>query len=190
MKLVRILFALWLMLMTASAMAVFDVGQLMADLASNKGGKARFTETRYLAVLDKPVISTGELSYQAPDQLEKRTISPRLEILQLNGDILNLERNQKKLSIQLSRHPEALAFVDSIRGTLSGNRVALERNYAIRISGTPNKWTLTLLPNDQLIATVVLRITIAGSKQQIHTIEYLQADGDRSIMSIEHMETR
>lgn len=190
MKPSRLAFSLCLALLALPALAAFDVSQLMADLARNQGGKARFVEKRYLAVLDKPVVSSGELSYTAPDKLEKRTLSPRLEVLQLNGDTLSLERDKKKLTIQLSNQPEAQAFVDSIRGTLSGNRAALERNYGIHLSGTPEKWTLTLLPSDQKIAALVQRITVAGRRQQIFSIEYLQADGDRSVMSIEPLETR
>ena len=59
------------------ACAAHDLGQLMADLARNKGGKARFVEKKFLAVLDKPLIATGEMTYTAPDRLEKRTLTPK-----------------------------------------------------------------------------------------------------------------
>ena len=42
------------------ALAAFDVGQLMGELAKHKGGKAKFVEKKYISVLDKPVISSGE----------------------------------------------------------------------------------------------------------------------------------
>ena len=75
--------------------------------------------------------------------------------------------------------------VDIIRGTLTGNRAALEKNYYMHLAGTQEKWVLTLLPSEQKIAALVLRIVVSGSKNQIRSIEYLQADGDRSVMSIE-----
>lgn len=181
--------ALMLSALALPALANFDVAQLMAELAKTREARAKFVEKRYLAVLDKPVISNGELAYSAPDRLEKRTISPKPEVLQLNGDTLTLERDKRKLSIQLSNQPEALAFVDSIRGTLSGNRTALEKHYAIRLSGTADKWTLTLLPSDQKIATLLRRITINGKKNLVYSIEYQQADGDRAVMTIEPLES-
>lgn len=181
--------ALILSALALPALASFDVAQLMAELAKTREARAKFVEKRYLAVLDKPVISNGELAYSAPDRLEKRTISPKPEVLQLNGDTLTLERDKRKLSIQLSNQPEALAFVDSIRGTLSGNRTALEKHYAIRLSGTADKWTLTLLPSDQKIATLLRRITINGKKNLVYSIEYQQADGDRAVMTIEPLES-
>jgi len=166
-------------------LAAFDGGQLMDDLARHKGGKARFVEKKYISLLDKPVVSTGEMSYTAPDRLEKRTLTPKPEILLLDKDLLSIEREKQKLSINLSNQPEALAFIDSIRGTLTGNRAALEKNYYLHLAGSHEKWVLTLLPSEQKIAALVLRIVVSGSKNQIRSIEYLQADGDRSVMSIE-----
>lgn len=167
------------------ALAAFDVSQLMSDLARHKGGKARFVEKRFIAVLDKPLLSSGEMSYTAPDRLEKRTLLPKPERMLLEGDTLLFERDKKTISISLSNQPEAQAFVDSIRGTLAGNRVSLERSYALHLSGSSEQWVLTLLPSDQKIAALVLRITISGVRDQIRSIEYLQADGDRSLMTIE-----
>lgn len=174
----------------AGASAAFDIGQLMAELATHKGGRARFVEKRYLAVLDKPLVATGEMTYSPPDYLEKRTLTPKVETVVLDKDILSLERDKRKLSINLARQPEALAFVDSIRGTLSGNRSALEKNYALHLSGSQDKWVLTLLPSEQKIAALVQRITVSGSRNQVYNIEYLQADGDRSVLAIEPVDLK
>lgn len=179
-----------LFLITLPAFAAFDVGQLMNELAKHKGGKAKFVEKKTISLLDKPVVSTGEMSYIAPAYLEKRTLTPKPEILILDKDMLSIERDKQKLSINLSNQPEALAFIDSIRGTLTGNRAALEKNYGLYLSGTADKWVLTLLPSEQKIAALVLRIVVTGSKNQIRSIEYLQADGDRSLMTIEPLETK
>ena len=167
------------------ASAAYDIGQLMADLARHKGGKAKFVEKKFLAVLDKPLVATGEMTYTPPDRLEKRTLTPKQETMLLDKDSLTLEREKQKLTINLGSQPEALAFIDSIRGTLSGNRAALERNYGLHLSGTADKWTLTLLPSEAKIAALVQRITVSGQRGQVRQIEYLQADGDRSLLSIE-----
>lgn len=186
----RLIASLFLLALALPASAAFDIGQLMGDLATHKGGKAKFVEKKYLAILDKPVVSTGEMTYTAPDRLEKRTLTPKVETLVLDKDILSIERDKQKLSINLANQPEALAFVDSIRGTLSGNRAALEKNYALYLSGNSDKWVLTLLPSDQKIASMVQRITVSGSKNQVRVIEYLQADGDRAVLNIDPVEAK
>lgn len=186
----HLLTTLLLAALATPTLAAFDVGQLMTDLARHKGGKAKFVEKKYISLLDKPVVSTGEMSYSAPDRLEKRTLTPKPETLLLDKEMLSIEREKQKLTINLSNQPEALAFIDSIRGTLTGNRAALEKNYLLHLSGTSDKWVLTLLPSEQKIAALVQRITVSGSKNQIRSIEYLQADGDRSVMSIEPVEVK
>ncbi len=181
----RLLACLLCLAVALPASAAFDIAQLMGDLARHKGGRAKFVERKYLAILDRPVVSTGEMTYTAPDRLEKRTLTPKVETLLLDKDILSIERDKQKLSINLANQPEALAFVDSIRGTLSGNRAALEKNYALHLAGNSDKWVLTLLPSDQKIASMVQRITVTGNKNQVRIIEYLQADGDRVVLNID-----
>jgi outer membrane lipoprotein-sorting protein len=172
------------------ASAAFDVSQLMSDLARHRGGTAKFIEKKYIALLDKPVVSTGELTYSAPERLEKRTLTPKPESLLLDKDILSIERDKQKLTIKIGNQPEAMAFVDSLRGMLNGNRAALEKNYLLHLSGNSDKWVLTLLPSEPKIAALVQRITVSGSHDRIRSIEYLQADGDRSLMLIEALEVK
>jgi outer membrane lipoprotein-sorting protein len=170
------------------AHAAFTVDQLMTDLAQHKGGRAKFVEKRTLAVLDRPLIATGEMTYTPPDRLEKRTLTPKPETLVLDKDRVSIERDKRTYSINLASRPEALAFVDSIRSTLAGNRAALEKNYTLQLSGAADSWVLTLSPTSQPITALLQRITISGSQDQIHTIDYLLADGDRSELSIEPLE--
>ncbi len=177
--------ALALTLAAAPALAAWDVGSLMAELARNRGGHATFTEKKYIALLDRPVVSSGEMHYVAPDYLEKRTLAPKPELLLLDKDRITVERGKHKITLRLTEQPEILAFVASIRGTLSGDRAALERNYALHLAGSRDNWTLTLSPSDTRIAELVTRITIAGRRGQVGSVEYLQADGDRAVMSIE-----
>ena len=178
------LIACLLLAFTLPAYAAFDVAQLMNDLAKHKGGKAKFVEKRTISLLDKPVISTGEMSYIAPDRLEKRTLTPKPELLTLDKDLLSIEREGQKLSINLSNQPEALAFIDSIRGTLTGNRAALEKNYALQLSGHADDWKLVLTPTESKISALLKRINVSGNGRQIRELEYLQADDDRTVMQI------
>jgi hypothetical protein len=181
----RLFTGLVLLCFTAIAQAAFDIDQLMTELARNPGGQARFVEKRHLALLDKPVIATGEMTYTAPDRLEKRTLTPKVETMVLDKDTLSLERDRRKMSIRLGQRPEVAAFVESIRSTLAGDRASLERSYRLALTGNLDEWVLTLVPSDVRIATLLQRITLSGVREQVLGIEYLQTDGDRTEMSIE-----
>lgn len=168
-----------------AAAAGFDVAQLMRSLAKQPGGLVNFVETRHLALLDKPLVRTGEMRYTPPDRLEMRTLSPKPETMLLERDSLTLERDQRRMRIRLNSRPEVLAFVDSVRGLLAGDHEAMERNYLMQLQGPAARWVLTLHPKDADIAGLVQRITVTGTDAQIRTIEYQQADGDRSVLAIE-----
>jgi hypothetical protein len=180
----RAIALLALLALTQPARA-WDLTALMADLAHHSQGRARFVETKTIALLDRPVVSSGELRFVAPDRLEKHTLRPRPESLVLAGDVLTFERDRRQYTLRLSEQPAALAFVDSLRGTLTGNLAALRKSYKLTLSGDEKRWTLDLLPDDQRIAAFVLRITFGGSHDRVEWIRYLQADGDSSLMTIE-----
>jgi outer membrane lipoprotein-sorting protein len=172
-----------------SAFAAWDLQQLMDSLAQNKSGKATFVETKRIALLDKPVESSGELLFTAPDRLEKRTLKPKPESMIVKGDALSIERGSQKYQLQLQAYPELAAFIDSIRGTLAGDRKALERSYRLSLDGLADSWTLQLLPLDEKMKVVVQRIRIAGVRDQVKSIEITQADGDSSLMVVEKSTT-
>lgn len=169
----------------APAFAAWDLQQLMDALAQNKSGRATFVETKHIAMLDRPMESSGELLFTAPDRLEKRTLKPRSESMVVNGAELLIERGRQKHRLQLQTYPELAAFIDSIRGTLSGDRKVLERSFRLSLEGSAERWTLQLLPIDEKMLAVVRQIRISGVRDQAGSIEIMQADGDRSVMVIE-----
>jgi len=169
---------------SAVTTASFTIEQLMQSLARVNASQASFVETKSIAMLDKPVESSGLLFYRAPDRLEKRTLKPRLESMLLDQDTLTVEQRGKKRDLSLQRYPEIAAFIDSIRGTLAGDRKALERSYQLTLSGDEQQWRLALLPIDPKMQQAVAKISITGSANVLRTIMIKQADGDSSLMTI------
>ena len=166
------------------AQAAWDVAQLMQGLAQNKSGRASFVEKKYIAMLEQPVESSGELLYTAPDRLEKRTLKPRPESLLIDGSSLTVERGQRRMQLRLQDYPELAAFTESIRGTLAGDIAALRRVYNLELEGSEERWTLVLRPMETRMLQVVQRIRIGGSQSEVKSIEIEQTDKDRSVMLI------
>jgi hypothetical protein len=169
---------------TSHAENSWDIDQLMQSLAATRSGHASFIEKKSIAILDKPVESSGELFYTAPDRLEKRTLKPKAESMILDKDKLIVEQRGKKHVLSLQSYPEIAAFIDSIRGTLAGDRKALERTYKLSMAGSEQEWNLNLLPLTDKMKKVVTNINITGSGNELATIEIKQADGDSSLMTI------
>jgi hypothetical protein len=172
-------------LVSAAAAADWTVPELMQSLAARGADRARFVEKKFIAILDQPVQSSGDLRYVPPDRLEKRTVSPKPELLVLERGVLTLERDKQKHTLRLADYPQIAAIVESLRGMLAGDRTALEKVYRLELHGTRERWTLVMLPSDAKLAELVLRIDVAGNGNSVRSIEIRQADGDRSVMTIE-----
>jgi hypothetical protein len=165
--------------------AAWGLPDLMQMLARIKSSKATFTEKKYLAVMDQPLESSGEMSYTAPDRLEKRTLLPKLESLVLDGDRMIIERaGKRRLIISIESRPEAAAFVESVRGTLAGDLNALKTYYKLDLSGNASGWKLVLVPIQPGMLKLISRIRIEGAHEAISFIAFDQADGDRSEMHV------
>jgi hypothetical protein len=161
-----------------------DLDAVMALLAMRQHGRAEFIEQQFLAVLDHPLESSGELRYDAPDHLEKRTLSPRPETLVLAGGVLTVERGGRRRVLDMHRYPQIQPFVESIRATLAGDRSALEKVFHVEFAGSVERWSLVLVPVDQHLKQTVARVEIDGSRDQLLKVEIRQADGDRSLMTL------
>jgi outer membrane lipoprotein-sorting protein len=166
--------------------AGWGLEQLMRGFAQVKSSSARFVERKHVGILDAPLESSGTLVYAAPGRLEKHTLKPRAESLVLDGERLTLEDKAQGRSrtVGLQEVPVILAFVEGIRSTLAGDLGTLDRHYQVGFEGTERKWQLTLTPRAREMRDFVREIRIAGSGSRIGAIEILEAEGDRSVMTI------
>ena len=164
--------------------ATGDLDEVMHLLAKRQHGRVEFIEQQFLSVLDHPVESSGELRYDAPDRLEKRTLLPHPETLVLSGGVLTVQRGEHRHVLDLQRYPQIQPFVESIRATLAGDRSALERIFHVAFAGSVERWSLTLVPSDPQLARTVKQVQIDGSRDQLSRVEIRQADGDRSLMTL------
>lgn len=175
---------LLLLAVCSAAAAAGDLDTVMGLLAQRRHGKTEFIEQKFLAILDHPVESSGELLYDAPDHLEKRTLLPRAETLVLAGSLLTSERGGHTHVLDLHRYPQIQPFVESIRATLAGDRDALERAFHVEFAGTVRRWSLTLTPLDRQLQRTIRHVQIDGSQDQLLRVEIRQTDGDRSLMTL------
>jgi hypothetical protein len=170
--------------LTSSFAADWDVAALLQMLRAHPPGRAHFVETKEISVLDRPLESSGELVFTPPDRLEKHVTSPGDERMVADRERLTLERGGRKQELALADYPQVAVLVESIRGTLAGDRVALERLYRLDLWGDAQGWRLTLTPRDAALAKLVTRVTIEGSQASVQRVTVEQADGDRSLMRI------
>jgi hypothetical protein len=164
----------------------WSLEQLMASLAGVEAVHVRFKEEKHLAVLDEPLVMSGELRYRAPHYLEKRTFQPHPERYELDGDWLVVETpDQGRRHIALRGAPELRALVEAIRATLAGDLRSLQRYYRVRADGRAEDWTLSLEPVDARVSDYVSVLVIRGRGDRLLSVETREADGDRGLLTLE-----
>ena len=164
--------------------ATFDIAVLMQQLAQAKPSEARFVERRYSELLTEAIETSGTLRYTPPDRIEKHTLKPRVEDLVVIGDTLTLARGSRTRTMTLSEYPALRAFIESIRGTLGGDRATLERFYRLRLEGDAAHWVLSLEPTESDMRALVQSIRIEGTLARVREVEVRESGGDRSVMTI------
>ena len=157
--------------------------QLMALLAARQQGAARFVARTYAPGLTRPLVSSGELRYHAPDHLEQRTLEPTPSELILDGEQLTVHRGGHTRRLDLRDYPDIAVYVDALRDTLGGRGAGLQRRFVVRLTGTLAQWQLMLRPRQG--NSRVRRIRLTGTRADIHTIEILAPDGARTVMRID-----
>jgi len=168
-----------------AAAAGFDLPALMQLLATVRSGEATFIEKREVAVLDRTVVTSGRLSFEAPDTFVRETLKPSRDRLAVTGNTLTMSRGERSRTMQLDATPEAAVIVEAIRGTLTGNRAALERLFTPTVGGSAERWTLELVPREARLRNQVAALRVSGAQAVVREVAVTMADGDRSLMTIE-----
>lgn len=181
-----LLLAAWLPRAIAEEPTDSPLDALLARLRSHEHRRATFTERFSSHLLDAPLESRGELVYDAPDHLEKRTLAPRHERMVLDHGTLTLERRHRTLTTTLAAYPEAAPYIDSIRATLAGDRAGLERVFRVSYLGGAEAWTLSLEPRAAAHGSSgVRRIRIDGAAEEIRTVTIELGNGDSTRMTLD-----
>lgn len=159
--------------------------QLMAGMHEVHSATARFVERKFVRLLKEPLQSSGNLIFNAPDQLQKQTLAPTPARLTVIGNRLTIQQpDGKTRDLSLSEFPEIGALVESIRATLAGDVATLMRYYTPTLTGDAADWLLVLEPRDHRLRELLTAIRMRGEGTSIRGIETEERDGDRTEMTI------
>ena len=163
----------------------FDLKALMQRMAQRKTGEARFTEERIVKGIDGPLMSSGTLTFAAPDRFARHTLQPTKESMEVQGRTLLLKRGNRTRQMEMDMVPEVGALLDAMRATLTGDAALLQKHFAAELTGNDAKWVLRLKPRDERLARQVQQIELVGQVADLRSIELQLSGGDRSLMLLE-----
>ncbi len=179
------LLAVALCVVPAWAQSKFELPQLMQLLAQVKTGEATFTEKRSVAMLERTLEFSGRLSFEAPDTFVRENLKPRQERMAVVGKQMTMSMGSRSRTVPVDSVPEASVIVEAIRGTMTGNQDALEKHFTSAVAGTPQRWSLELVPREPRLRELISVLRLAGQQSVVRELVVTMADGDRSVMTIE-----
>jgi hypothetical protein len=165
------------------AAATSSTQVLIAALGQPAPAHTAFAEARFLQVLARPLVVSGQLSWLGGDQLQRRVDHPQQETSTIaNGEVTQQRVGKSPRHFSLKRAPQLQVLLDSFVALLSGDAGRLQQAFEIRQTGdAAAAWTLTLLPRDAKVAKTVASITIDGYAKESRCMHMQEADGDVAI---------
>jgi len=156
---------------------------LIAALGQPAPAHTAFAEARFLQVLDRPLVVSGELSWLGGDRLQRRVDHPQQETSTIaDGEVTQQRAGKSPRHFSLKRAPQLQVLLDSFVALLSGDAARLQQAFEIRQGGDAGgAWTLTLVPRDARVAKTVASIRIDGYARESRCMHMQEADGDLAV---------
>ena len=156
---------------------------LITGLGQPAPARTPFAEARFMQVLDRPLVVSGELAWLGGDKLQRHVEHPNDETATIaDGEVTQQRAGKSPRHFSLSRAPQLQVLLDSFVALLSGDAGRLQQAFEIRQGGDPAAaWTLTLVPRDAKVAKTVASITIDGDGKTSRCMRMQEADGDLAI---------
>jgi outer membrane lipoprotein-sorting protein len=158
---------------------------LLSRLSAIRAGSAMqadFQEERRLALMNKPVVETGTLSFLPPDKFRREVKGGSLTVC--DGDSLWLYYPQfgeaEHYTLSASR-----PLRESITAMTSGFGLQdLAKNYTVRITKNPEGYSMRLVPKASSLRKTVSEIGVDISNDLVaKRMEIVGADGDRTLVA-------
>ncbi|HET9522953.1 MAG TPA: outer membrane lipoprotein carrier protein LolA [Terrimicrobiaceae bacterium] len=171
--------------LNAQELSTKEVEALLARLSASRAGaamQADFREERRLALMNKPVIETGTVSFLPPDKFRRQVDDGTLTLC--DGDVLWLYYPQfgeaEKYTLSSNRSlRESLAAMTSGFGLQN-----LGKNYNVPARKTANGYRATLTPKTSSLRKAVAEIQVdISSELSAKRLEIVGAEGDRTLVT-------
>ncbi len=139
----------------------------------------KFTEEKHVALLARPLKSTGTIYFERDKGLARTTLTPKLAQVVLTPTTLRIRKDTRTEDIPLEKSKDLKAFALIFPTLLRGERVELEKAFDLVLEGdAKSTWALTFTPKAASLGKLVKTVVVRGSTNQVVSLRVLEASGD------------
>ena len=168
--------------------AAFSLAELMDGMAATSGVIADFREQKQIALLEKPLESSGTLYFVPPSRLARFTSKPEPSALIINGEELRFQQGDRE-KFDMTGYPMARVFIDNFIVLFNGDLPKLQDLYHTNFSAEGETWTLILEPRRSPLRGLVKEISLRGNRDGIREMVMQNQDGDRTSTTLDTIQT-
>ncbi len=172
----------------AEPLASNDLKSLLARIREKRASApqvhAEFQEEKTIRMMNKPVVSSGKVWFQAPAKFrrEVKGNSPSVTVSDGSQLWIYYPKFQSAEHYSLGKHSPLDAGIAAITASL--NLEGVEETYHITGTREGNDWTLQLLPRAPSMKKLLQRFTLhLNGELQVDRTEMLQPNSDRIVTS-------
>jgi len=157
----------------------------VAGLAQTPPTRVAFAEARFSALLSRPLVVSGQLSWSGGERLRRHVDMPYVETTLIDGGEVSMHRaGHGTRHFSLDRAPPLKALLESLVAVLSGRPARLRKVFDVRredAGGGARVWSLALTPKSSRLARSLASIRLDGDARGLRCMEIVEAGGTASI---------
>ena len=138
-----------------------------------------FREDKHIALLARPLRSTGTIHFQRDQGIARTTLTPKRQQVVLTPTMLRVRKGTQVEEVPLDKSKDLKAFALIFPTLLRGERAELERAFDLGLYGSATDWwALTFTPKTDSLRKLVRRVVVFGRKAQVVALQVVEASGD------------
>lgn len=149
-----------------------------------------FSEEKHIALLAKPLRSSGTIYYDRDKGISRTTRAPKPEHVVVTQTTLRFRKGDHTEEIPLDKSKDLKAFALIFPTVLRGERGELERSFDIGLYGSDAAWwALAFTPKTDSLRALVRRVVVFGHKAELASLQVVEASGDTTETQLSEIRT-
>jgi hypothetical protein len=141
--------------------------------------RCKFTEAKHVALLARPLQSSGTIYFDRRQGIARITLAPRRQEAVLTATALRIRDGAHTEVIPLDKTQDLRAFALIFPTLLRGDRGELERAFELELYGSARaRWALAFTPKAESLRKLVRRVVVFGDQADVGSIQVAEASGD------------
>ena len=139
----------------------------------------KFSEQKHIALLARPLRSTGTIYFARDKGIARTTFTPRPEQVVLTKASLRIRKDGRTEEIPLDKSKDLKAFALIFPTLLRGDRAEIAEAFEIGLYGSDRAWwALAFTPKSDSLRALVRRVVVFGRQGEIVSLEVAEVSGD------------